>query len=132
MIKKKIVKSKIPKTRNNATMTESAFWGWIRSGLRQKSRWWKPISEAKKKAQRAYKGPNKRRKWEYKCASCQKYYNGDEIQVDHIIPVGTLKSSDDLKGFVERLFCEVDQLQVLCSSCHDKKSKIDIKKIRAK
>ena len=28
-------------------MTEAAFWSMIRSALRQKSRWWKPIAECK-------------------------------------------------------------------------------------
>ena len=45
---KKVKKPRVPRTRNNETMTEAAFWSWIRSALRQKSRWWKPIAEAKK------------------------------------------------------------------------------------
>lgn len=40
------------------------------------------------------------------------------IEVDHIIPCGILRSSDDLKGFVERLFCEADGLVVMCKKCH--------------
>lgn len=113
---------RVPRTRNNETMTESAFWGSIRSALRQKSRWWKPAAEAKLRARKAYKGPNKRRKWEYKCAKCKKYFMEKEINVDHIVPAGTLRCYDDLPGFVERLFCEVDGLQVLCNPCHDKKT----------
>lgn len=101
-------------------MTESAFWSMIRSALRQKSRWWKPIYEAKKKAKRAYKGPNKRQKYEYKCSMCKKWWAEKNIEVDHIIPAGSLKSGDDLKGFVERLFCEVDKLRILCKECHKK------------
>ena len=67
--RKKPVKktSRVPKTRNAGTMTESAFWSFIRSALRQKSRWWKPITECKMKARRPYKGPNKRQKFEYQC-----------------------------------------------------------------
>lgn len=120
MTKRKI---RVPRTRNNGTMTEAAFWSWIRSALRQKSRWWKPVSEARKKAKRKYNGTNKRQKWEYKCADCKKYYKATDVQVDHIIPAGKLKSSSDLKGFVDRLFCEVDGLQVLCTTCHDIKTK---------
>jgi hypothetical protein len=33
-----------------------------------------------------------------------------------------LNCAQDLPGFVERLFCEQDNLQVLCVSCHDKKT----------
>lgn len=119
---KKVKKPRVPRTRNNETMTEAAFWSWIRSALRQKSRWWKPISQAKILARRAYKGPNKRRKWEYKCAECLQYFPDKEINVDHITPAGTLKHYNDLPGFVERLFCEVDGLQVMCTKCHDKKT----------
>jgi 5-methylcytosine-specific restriction endonuclease McrA len=115
-------KGTTPKTRNSGTMTESAFWGFIRSSLRQKSRWWKPIAEAKAKAKRKYKGPNKRQKFEYLCNVCKEWFADKEINVDHIIPAGTLRSAQDLPGFVERLFCEVDNLQVLCNVCHNKKT----------
>ena len=115
-------KGTAPKTRNAATMTESAFWGFIRSALRQKSRWWKPIAQAKTKAKRSYKGPNKRQRFEYQCAECLAWFPDKKINVDHIIPAGTLRCANDLPGFVERLFCEVDNLQVLCTTCHDKKT----------
>lgn len=114
---------KTPKTRNAGTLTESAFWSFIRSALRQKSRWWKPITQCKLKARRPYKGPNKRQKFEYQCNQCKNYFPDKKINVDHIIPAGSLQCANDLPGFVERLFCEIDNLQVLCSSCHDKKTK---------
>lgn len=110
------------KTRNAGTMTEYAFWGMIRSALRQKSRWWKPITQCKMKSRRAYKGPNKRQKFEYKCNACTKWFPEKKINVDHIIPAGSLKCAADLPGFVERLFCEIDNLQVLCETCHNKKT----------
>jgi 5-methylcytosine-specific restriction endonuclease McrA len=123
MVKKKAArKNAAPKTRNAGTMTDSAFWGFIRSSLRQKSRWWKPIGQAKEAAKRKYKGPNKRQKWEYLCNVCNKYYPNTEINVDHIIPAGTLRNAQDLPGFVERLFCEINNLQVLCNVCHNKKT----------
>jgi len=125
MAKKKAAaprKNAAPKTRNAGTLTESAFWSFIRSALRQKSRWWKPIGQAKQAAKRKYKGPNKRQKFEYQCNQCKEYFPDKEINVDHIIPAGTLRSANDLPGFVERLFCEVDNLQVLCSNCHNKKT----------
>jgi 5-methylcytosine-specific restriction endonuclease McrA len=125
-IKKKTSrKTNTPKTRNAGTMTESAFWSFIRSALRQKSRWWKPIAESKAKAKRKYTGPQKGRgkqKWEYQCASCLDWFPDKEVNVDHRIPAGTLRCANDLPGFVERLFCEVDNLQVLCSTCHNKKT----------
>jgi hypothetical protein len=122
-------KERVAKTRNNSTMSEAAFWGMIRSCLRQKSRWWKPVAEVKKLARRAYKGKNKLQKWEYQCNYCQQWFMEKEIAVDHIIEAGTLTCANDLAGFVERLFVETDGLQVLCNkrndgkeSCHKKKT----------
>ena len=121
--RKKVVKA--TRTRNAGTMTESAFWSFIRSALRQKSRWWKPITQCKQKSRRTYKGPNKRQKFEYQCNECKNWFPEKKINVDHINPAGTLRSANDLPGFVERLFCEADNLQVLCSSCHDVKTKAE-------
>jgi hypothetical protein len=42
--------------------------------------------------------------------------------VDHILPAGSLNCSGDLPGFVDRLFCETDNLQVLCTACHNVKT----------
>jgi len=118
-------KPKVPRPRNAGTMTESAFWSFIRSALRQKSRWWKPILQAKLAARREYKGPNKRQKFEYQCATCNTWFPEKKINVDHIQPAGSLNCAADLPGFVERLFCEIDNLQVLCEKCHDVKTKLE-------
>jgi len=120
-----VKKPRVVRTRNNGTMTESAFWSFIRSALRNKSRWWKPIMQAKINARKPYKGPNKRQKYEYQCVYCQKWFHEKKINIDHICPAGSLNCAQDLPGFVERLFCEVDKLQCLCETCHDKKTKLE-------
>jgi 5-methylcytosine-specific restriction endonuclease McrA len=120
--KKAVAKPKTLKTRNAGTMTESAFWSFIRSGLRQKSRFWKPITQCKMSNRRVYKGPLKRQKFEYQCAECLQWFPDKKVNVDHITPAGTLRCANDLPGFVERLFCEIDNLQILCSTCHNQKT----------
>ena len=118
-------KPRVVKPRNAGTMTESAFWSFIRSGLRQKSRFWKPILQCKLEARRAYKGPNKRQKFEYQCNECKEWFQEKKINVDHMVPAGSLNCAADLPGFVERLFCEKEHLQVLCEKCHDHKTKLE-------
>lgn len=122
-----MAKQKIPKTRNSGTLTESAFWSMIRSALRQKSRFWKPIYETKNASRRPNQSENKRLKYEYQCTICKNWFPDKEIEVDHIIPAGSLRSGDDLKGFVERLFCEREGLRTLCKQCHLKITKENAK-----
>lgn len=129
MIKNKTTRrTATPKTRNAGTMTESAFWSFIRSTLRQKSRWWKPITQCKLESRRPYKGPLKRQKFEYQCNSCKKWFPEKKINVDHIVGAGSLNCGADLPGFVERLFCEQDNLQVLCEVCHNEKTQLEKQK----
>lgn len=123
-VKKSRVSAKRPrvaKTRNNNTMTESAYWGMIRSGLRRTCRYWRPAMEARNKARRKYVGPNKRQKWEYQCAKCKQWYMSKNTAVDHITPVGSLKCAEDLPGFIKRLTPEKG-FQLLCHSCHQEKT----------
>ncbi|MBC7088698.1 MAG: HNH endonuclease [Tissierellales bacterium] len=122
---KKPESTRVPRTRNAGTQTESQFWGGIRAALREKSRYWKPISNVRRKARRAYHGPLKRRKWEYQCNICKQYFDINQTEVDHIIPAGRLACADDLPGFVERLFIEEDGLQLVCKGCHEKKTKAE-------
>ena len=112
---------RVEKTRNANTMTEAAYWGAVRSCLRRGFRYWKPAMQAKMEARRPYEGGNKRQKWEYQCAHCEIWYKDKEIQVDHIIPVGSLKSGADLEGFLARLTPE-EGFQILCKPCHQRKS----------
>jgi len=118
--------SKVVKNRNAGTFTEAQFWMFIRNSLRRRSIVWKPITQCREKAKRRYTGPNKRQKYEYLCNACKKYFKGTEIHVDHVIPVGSLSHASDLPHFVETLFCEEDNLQCLCSKCHDEKTKKEI------
>jgi 5-methylcytosine-specific restriction endonuclease McrA len=127
-----LTKKKIDKPYNHGTMTNAGFWGMIRSALRQKSRWWKPISETKKNARRKYNGKNKRQKWEYQCNHCNKWFPDKNVQVDHIVEAGTLRCKEDVGDFIERLFCEIDGFQVLCKSCHKVKTDAYKKELKNK
>ena len=59
----------------------------------------------------------------YKCAHCGEIFARKDTAVDHIDPVVNPETGfttwDD---HIERLFCGVGGLQVLCKSCHTIKS----------
>ena len=115
--------TRVPRTRAGGEWTEAAFWSFIRSGLRQQSMRWPPIvRQALLSVRRPYVLPpgkkKTRRKWEYQCAICREFWFRDQVQVDHIVPCGELKSWDDVSIFAERLFCELKGLRVLCTKCH--------------
>lgn len=78
-----------------------------------------PVNYQLRKAQRRpYKGKNKLQKYETQCAKCKKWFPQKNTQVDHITDCGTLKSYEDLPRFVSTLFCEQDNLRILCKPCH--------------
>lgn len=118
-----VKKFRVTRTRNGGTMTESEFFTMLRTALRTLSVRWKPIHDCRKRARRKYDGPDKKQKWEYQCSKCGGWYKYESVNVDHIDPCGQLRSFDDLSGFAERLFVEVDKLAVLCNNCHAVKTK---------
>jgi len=120
----------VPKTRCNGMWTEARFNSFVKSQLRKGSMKWAPINIAKKAAWR--------RRGFYLCADCgieapttldPETKGGKRIKnvyVDHIAPI-----VDPAEGFttwddyIERLYCELENLQVLCKTCHDGKSDIE-------
>ena len=115
---KKPVTPRVERTRNGGSETASQHMGKIRSALRNISRWWKPFAIALKNASHtSYVGKAKRVM--YLCASCNKLHGRKNVEVNHMIPLGSLKSYADLPGFCERLFVEdISHLEVLCKECH--------------
>ena len=118
----KYTKRGVPLIRNAETMTESQFFSWLRSALRRLSIRWKPRTEFLKEIRRSYTGTNKKIKWEYPCKICKKWFIMKNVEVDHIVPCGSLKSFDDIGGFCDRLFIEKDGYQLLCKECHNMKT----------
>lgn len=116
-------KSRVEKTRGGGKYTESGFFSFIRSGLRSKYQRWAPRYAVLAAAKRPSKSDNPRLKWEFQCAICKKWHPQKLVEVDHIVPCGSLKAFSDLPGFVERLFCEQEDLRVLCKPCHLKITK---------
>ena len=100
--------------------TTAKFFGFIRSGLRDKFNRWPPKYEVLNEARITVTG--QRHRYEYTCAACNNTFKQKEVQVDHITPAGSLKSFEDLPAFVEKLFCGKEGLQVMCKACHKEKT----------
>jgi len=119
MKKKSASRRTVPRTRAGGEWTEAEFWSFLRSGLREKSRRWPPlVRQVFDSVRRKNRSDNRRLKWEYQCRQCQGWFPRNQVEADHIVPCGSLRSFADLEGFAERLFVEVDGLQVLCGDCH--------------
>ena len=126
-----------PPFKHYPAWSTAKFWGFIRSGLREKFNRYPVKYEVIKAAAKdietgeVYKGGKKEGQAKtvkmYKCVGCEVMHRATEIQVDHKVPAGSLKSFDDLKGFAERLFCGPEGLQIMCKVCHKTKTKEDNK-----
>lgn len=111
-----------PKTRCGGRWTEAQFVSFVKNQLRSGSRKWAPIQDCLKRVKVA--------RGLYKCDCC-----GAEVPptivpegsrkrvkniiVDHVKPiVDPSIGFVDWNTFVESLYCEADNLQALCLSCH--------------
>lgn len=100
--------------------TKARYWQFLRSALR--SAWTKyPVRYAVLQTNRKA-ATGQRHKWEYLCVECKNWFLQKDIQVDHIIPAGTLSNYDDLPAFTEKLFCSAEDLQIMCKPCHKLKT----------
>lgn len=112
------------KTRNGGLYTEARFNSFITSMLRSGTQRWGPIQKAKTKA--------RTKRGFYLCEGCKQEVPATTLEgrkrvknilVDHILPV-----VDPAVGFttwddyIERMFVELEGLQVLCKACHTEKT----------
>lgn len=118
-------RQRVPRTHAGGTWTKSRYFQFIRSALRQAFSRYPVKYQVKDKAKRELKHKKGRQKYEYQCAICSGWFASKDVEVDHILPAGSLKDYEDLPGFVSRMFCEADGLQVLCRECHKVKTAED-------
>ena len=60
---------------------------------------------------------------QYLCAVCGTWVKSTAAAVDHIHPVVCVDEGFiDYNTFVQRLFCPKENLQVICSTCHEAKT----------
>jgi 5-methylcytosine-specific restriction endonuclease McrA len=106
-------------------LTEKQKYQRLRSALRRVTMQSYPvISEAKRLAKITITEEGKT-KVRYICSICNNNFNSADVAVDHIVPAGSLTSFNDVEGFVTKLFCRIENLQVLCNDCHSHKTYAD-------
>lgn len=111
--------------RNGGKWTDGRYRSFITSTLRAGSRRWPPKYECLNaaKTEKKVNEASGRIAQHYKCSSCKNEFTSKNVQVDHIKPV-----IDPKKGFIswdeyiDRMFCETKNLQVLCTECHKVKT----------
>ena len=113
------------KKRNGGEWTDARFRSFVTSALRAASRRWPPKFKALKEAFVGRKTNKKTGKlaMHYKCAKCKKHFVATDVQVDHVLPVVDPKVGFvGWDSFIDRIFCEIENLQVLCKPCHKVKT----------
>lgn len=112
--------------RNDGEWTEARFKSFVTSTIRAGSRRWPPKYKALNEAKTDKKINKKsgRLAQHFQCSACLEEFTSKDVQVDHITPV-----VDPKKGFIswdvyiERMFCEKENFQILCKPCHSIKTK---------
>ena len=98
----------------------------IRSGMRRYPPKYQSLNDAK--VGKRVNPKSGRTAEYYKCAGCDGEFVKKDVQVDHVLPV--VDPVDGFQGwdvYITRMFCPVENLQVLCRNCHSKKSKSESK-----
>ena len=112
------------KTRCGGRWTDAKYKSFIKNQLRGATRKWAPIQDCLRNA-RVKRGF-------YLCAGCGEHVTNTikqgakrvkNVFVDHIEPIVPTTGWISWDSCIERMFCEADNLQLLCKECHDKKSK---------
>ena len=120
---------------NDGEWTEARFRAFIISALRAYMKRFPPKWKALKAASlgRLINKRSGRLAEHYRCAECLEPFVARDVQVDHINPVvDPAKGFEDWPTYMERLYCEADNLQVLCKPCHKDKTNEERKERKKK
>jgi len=91
---------------------------WIMAGLRRMSYRWPPKNEAERAA-RVDRGL-------YQCATCKGSFKAGEYDIDHIVPLISVKDGyTSWDEVINNLFCDKAGFQILCKDCHSLKSNLE-------
>jgi hypothetical protein len=105
-------------THNDGWWTKSRFMSMFSSALKDLTKYWRPKTRYKKEHLMVLNGVIKGQ-----CQYCYEWFESNKLEVDHIVPCGSLKELSDLGEVAARTFIESqDGWQLLCKLCHGIKS----------
>lgn len=97
---------------------EKRLKAFVIAALRRASYRWPPRYTAKINAKISY--------GLYECQACKKAFGPKQINLDHKIPVVSIKDGfTNFNDYIERLFCDVENFSVLCLFCHEQKTAVE-------
>lgn len=114
------------KTRCSGAWTEAKFTSFVKGNLRRATQKWAPIGQCLKEA--------RTKRGFYMCACCGEEVPSSipvegsrrrqkNVHVDHINPVVPVTGWVSWDNCINTLFCELDNLQLVCGECHSTKTK---------
>jgi 5-methylcytosine-specific restriction endonuclease McrA len=94
------------------------------SQLRRISYKWPAFGATKMNARigKAINPATGRAQWRTRCELCNYEFFETSTEVDHKDPVVPIAGWDSFDGYVARLFCGPEDLQVVCKPCHRAKT----------
>lgn len=115
---------------NGGNWTPARYRTFITSALRSSFRRWPPRSECLKQAAvgKRLNPDSGRVATFYVCKSCNESFSAKHIQVDHVKPIVPTTGWNGWDEVINRLYCELAGLQVLCKPCHKIKTQKENKK----
>jgi len=112
-------------TYNNGEWTKARFHSFVKSALRSASQRWPPKFQTLKEAFVGKRTNPKTGRLAsfYKCNICKDSFPAKDVQVDHIKPIiNPSLGFETWDSVIEALFCEKENLQVVCKPCHSLKT----------
>ena len=115
------------KLRNNGEWTPARRKAFIVSVLRSGTRKYPPkyLTLSSAKTDKKVNTKTNRIAQHFLCAECRNDFPAKEVQVDHINPVVGVNGFTTWDSYIENLFCDEENLQVLCLECHGRKTKLE-------
>ena len=109
---------------NGGEWTQARFNAFVKSSLRGASRRWPPKYQCLNEAfvRKDINPKSGRLAKLYKCNLCTGLFAAADVQVDHIDPIIPATGFTTWDDVINRMFCEADNLQVVCVTCHKSKT----------